>query len=151
MEFFDVLILQIALASVSSYVLPPSKPKKLIRRCLPFIFANCSNLRELCLRNCPVVDSMLTDIPEGNPHKQNLIASESLTFIRRDTAGLASLDCGHTQITDASIEYLPLSLKAIYLNNTSITDKGTTLTLIISIDGSLTDSIVQVSSSYRHQ
>jgi hypothetical protein len=56
---------QLGLASVGAYILPPNKPKKLIRRCLPFIFASCPNLKELCLRNCPVVDSMLTDIPEG--------------------------------------------------------------------------------------
>lgn len=115
---------KLGLASVGAYILPPTKPKKLIRRCLPFIFASCPNLKELCLRNCPVVDSMLTDIPEG----------------------LASLDCGFTQITDASIEYLPFSLKAIYLSNTAVTDKG-----VVELPPSIEVLSLQETSITSHQ
>jgi len=93
---------KIGLSLVTSYTMPPTKPKKLARKCLAFLFSHCPNLRSLRVRNCPIVDSMLDNLPER----------------------ITLLDCGFTQITEGALEYLPLSLKALSIDNMVITDNG---------------------------
>jgi hypothetical protein len=93
---------KIGLAQVTKCRVDARKHKQHLRQCLPFLAANCANLRMLNLSNCRIVDSMLHHLPSGLTH----------------------LDLSSTQITDACIEYLPLSLRYLYLSDNSITNAG---------------------------
>jgi hypothetical protein len=74
------------------------------------------------VRNCPIVNSMLYHLPERTTscHSVSRVLS-SRALLSRRRAGITLLDCGFTQITEEALEYLPLSLKALSIDNMAIT------------------------------